>query len=177
MQSKLKELDTNAPDSAKQLYSALAMPLVVTATVEELENNFVSMLAEYCQQHTQSQSALEQSLDRHKESNKSARQTASKEDAKKTSSKKPVDAVGASADKPEAVIPEPIKTESVTQLSNPPSLFKDILWQLFIQQFEYSKWVQSNWQTTILAFQLTRFLGYTALTIRNLNLRLLAILF
>lgn len=117
MQSTLKALDENAPDSAKQLYAALAMPLVVTASEAELDTSFVDMLAEYCQQHTQSRSTLEQALDRVKENNKSARQTAS---ADKTVSKAPI--------KPEkkendVVEPAPVKTESVTTQTNPTSLF------------------------------------------------------
>ena len=118
LQSTLKRLDENASDNAKQLYAALAMPLVVTASVTELEASYADLLAEYCQQHTQSQTALEQSLERVKESNKAARQTASA--SAKTASKT------ASKSEPQESKAEPAapaKTESITAQTNPVSLF------------------------------------------------------
>ncbi len=119
MQSKLKPLDSDAPDGAKQLYSALAMPLVLKGSLEELDANFVNLLAEYCQQHQQSQSALEQSIDRIKDTNKAARQTAKSSDEKeaKTSASKAVD----SPVEPIKVPAPPVA--SVTQQTNPTSLF------------------------------------------------------
>jgi PRTRC genetic system protein E len=113
MQSRLKPLPEGANDTSKQLHAALSMPLIVTASLQELEDNFVSMVAEYCQQHSQTQTALAASLERVKEGNKAARQTSSP--VGKKAAQKPVEPVKEKATPP----PE----QSITQQTNPTSLF------------------------------------------------------
>lgn len=127
MQSHLKPLETNASEGAKQLHGALAMPLVLKAPINELESSFTTLLSEYCQQHQQTQSSLEISLERVKENNKAARQTASTLEAKaseKQATKKTATTAPPSSKKTSVI--EPVtqpNVESVTAQSNPVSLF------------------------------------------------------
>lgn len=127
MQSCLKPLEENASDSAKQLHGALAMPLVLQAPMDELVNNFSTLLSEYCQQHEQTQSSLESTLGRIKENNKSARQTATTLDSKKSTSETPKKATTPTTEQnKEKDTSEPIappKSESITAQVNPVSLF------------------------------------------------------